>query len=38
MKNNNDEQLELNLEEYIIGVVAGEMPASFEPEALHRSP
>lgn len=32
--NNNNEILELNLEEYIIGVVAAEMPASFEIEAL----
>ena len=32
--NKNKEILELNLEEYIIGVVAGEMPASFELEAL----
>ena len=31
-KNNNIE--EINLEEYIIGVVAGEMPASFHIEAL----
>ena len=26
--------IELDLEEYLVGVVAGEMPASFEPEAL----
>ena len=32
--NKNTEIKELNLEEYIIGVVAGEMPASFEMEAL----
>lgn len=32
--NKNNEIKELNLEEYIIGVVAGEMPASFEIEAL----
>lgn len=32
--NKNNEIKELNLEEYIIGVVAGEMPASFETEAL----
>ena len=30
----NDEVLSLNLEDYIIGVVSGEMPASFEMEAL----
>ena len=30
----NNEILNLNLEDYIIGVVAGEMPASFEIEAL----
>ena len=30
----NDKVLSLNLEDYIIGVVAGEMPASFEMEAL----
>lgn len=30
----NNEKTELNLEEYIIGVLAGEMPASFESEAL----
>lgn len=29
-----DEILELDLEDYIVGVVAGEMPASFEMEAL----
>ena len=32
--NKNNEIKELDLEEYIIGVVAGEMPASFEMEAL----
>lgn len=32
--NKNNEIKEINLEEYIIGVVAGEMPASFETEAL----
>lgn len=32
--NKNNEIKELNLEEYIVGVVAGEMPASFEIEAL----
>ena len=32
--NKNNEILELSLEEYIVGVVAGEMPASFEKEAL----
>ena len=32
--NKNNSVLELDLEEYIIGVVAGEMPASFEIEAL----
>ena len=32
--NKNNKILELNLEEYIIGVVAGEMPASFDSEAL----
>lgn len=32
--NKNNEIKTLNLEEYIIGVVAGEMPASFEVEAL----
>lgn len=30
----NDKTLTLNLEDYIMGVVAGEMPASFEDEAL----
>ncbi len=30
----NNEETKLNLEEYIIGVVAGEMPASFEVDAL----
>lgn len=30
----NDNILELNIEDYIVGVVAGEMPASFELEAL----
>ena len=30
----NNEEIELDLEEYIIGVVAGEMPDSFELEAL----
>lgn len=30
----NNEEVEVELEEYIIGVVAGEMPASFELEAL----
>lgn len=36
VSNNNDksEALEINLEEYVIGVVAGEMPASFNLEAL----
>lgn len=29
-----DEVLSLPLEEYLVGVLAGEMPASFEPEAL----
>lgn len=29
-----DEQFELPLEEYLVGVLAAEMPASFEPEAL----
>lgn len=28
------EIVEMNLEEYLVGVVAGEMPASYEPEAL----
>ena len=32
--NKNNKILDLNLEDYIIGVVAGEMPASFEIEAL----
>jgi len=32
--NKNNQVKELNLEEYIVGVVAGEMPASFEIEAL----
>ena len=32
--NKNEEYIKLDLEEYIIGVVAGEMPASFEMEAL----
>lgn len=32
--NKNNEIKEINLEDYIIGVVAGEMPASFETEAL----
>ena len=32
--NKDNEIKEINLEEYIIGVVAGEMPASFEEEAL----
>ena len=32
--NKNNEVLELDLEDYIVGVVAGEMPASFEVEAL----
>lgn len=32
--NINNEVKELNLEEYIVGVVAGEMPASFDIEAL----
>ena len=32
--NKNNEVLELNLEDYIVGVVAGEMPASFNSEAL----
>ncbi len=32
--NKNNEIKEIDLEEYIIGVVAGEMPASFEMEAL----
>jgi len=32
--NKNNEVIEIDLEEYIIGVVAGEMPASFEMEAL----
>ncbi len=30
----NNEQLNMNLEEYVIGVIAAEMPASFEVEAL----
>ena len=30
----NNKETDLNLEEYVIGVVAGEMPASFEIEAL----
>lgn len=34
LKQNNEEIINLNLEDYIIGVVAGEMPASFEEEAL----
>ncbi len=29
-----DEEKEINLEEYVIGVIAGEMPASFDEEAL----
>ena len=32
--NDNNENLSIDLEEYIIGVVAGEMPAIFEEEAL----
>ena len=32
--NKNNEVQELNLEDYIVGVVAGEMPASFDEEAL----
>jgi len=32
--NKDNELLEIPLEEYVIGVVGGEMPASFEPEAL----
>jgi len=32
--NKNNEIQEINLEEYIVGVVAGEMPASFHEEAL----
>ncbi len=32
--NKNNNLLELNLEDYIVGVVAGEMPASFSKEAL----
>lgn len=32
--NKNNEIKEINLEDYIVGVVAGEMPASFELEAL----
>ena len=32
--NKNNEIKELNLEDYIVGVVAGEMPASFDIEAL----
>ena len=31
--NDNNENLSIDLEEYIIGVVAGEMPAIFEEEA-----
>ncbi len=34
LQNENGEITNLDLEEYVIGVVAGEMPASFEPEAL----
>lgn len=34
LKRNDNEIIELFLEEYLIGVVAGEMPASFEQEAL----
>ena len=34
LKDNNNNVIELNLEDYIVGVVAGEMPASFDIEAL----
>lgn len=34
LKDQNNSINELELEDYVIGVVAGEMPASFEPEAL----
>lgn len=34
LKTNSEEVVELDLEDYVIGVVAGEMPASFEQEAL----